>query len=184
MRPTSEEIERTARTIAATKFFPSSDPHIWRELLSLLVDIVGTSEQCDWLRRVFRDQVTEWCGLAEVRNIFATRFKPADGIEGTGYSAISGFTPGDIERESLAAREQKYLPGRDDEPIGQLPQQIAAAAKRLAIPEPVQPLSDEERDVIAKLTAKVKAQVAKETETPYSRWLKKHELKPSAAKEG
>ena len=132
MKPTAEQIERTVATISATRYFPSDNHHVRAELLELLADMVGTGEQMDWMRRVFRDQITEWPGLAEVRAVFCTRFRPADGIEGKRYSTVAGFTAGDIETESITARKQRYLPQPGDEPIGDLKLLVGKAVKQIA----------------------------------------------------
>ena len=100
MRPTETEIGKVVRGWTCLKFFPS-EPSAIGPIAKIIASMVGTVEQLRWLDSVMLNQVGEWPGPAEVRAIFCTRFRPEDGDEVKGYSAIAGFTPGDIEGEKL-----------------------------------------------------------------------------------
>lgn len=122
MKPKANEIEQTVADFGALKYFPA-DQAARLVVMRLLAAMVGTSEQLAWLRSVMVNRVGEWPGTAELRALFATRFRPADGIEGKGYCTIAGHTPSDIEAERLVPPPHEALPAPE---IRQL-----AAAKRL-----------------------------------------------------
>lgn len=96
----TEQAERGMARMGILKFYPS-EPASRKEIMRLLIKMVSTVEQLDWLVNTMIDHIGEWPGPAELRAVFTTRFKPLDGIEGKGYSSLPGFTPGDIEAENL-----------------------------------------------------------------------------------
>lgn len=169
MRPTAKEISNVIDGWTCLKFFPSA-PGAMRPIGELLADLVGTREQLQWLDSAMLNQVGEWPGPAEVRAIFCTRFKPADGIEGkNGYSAIAGFTPGDIESEKLIEHSQWKKLDEGKPRTNAL--QPASAVKLLgpAEPEAEPPVSDEERASIDELAAKLEARAARTAAEKQSR---------------
>lgn len=97
MRPTENEFKRAVQTISAMKYFPITDPGVKTEVLDLLGHMVDTAENLEWLRVTCRDKVREWPGLAEIRAIYCTSHRPADGIETV--SAIPGFRGEDLEAQ-------------------------------------------------------------------------------------
>lgn len=125
-RPTLKEIEATVRTIETMKFFPLQ-PSVKFELSDLLASMVATPEDLEWFRCLLRDRVSEWPGLAELRAIYCTSRKPFDGNEGTGYSTLPGFQPGDIEGEKVKPSLDAPRVGRG-EPLRQI------AASMLELP--------------------------------------------------
>jgi hypothetical protein len=116
MKPTKPEIAAAVGSLGGVvKFFPTSDSDR-KEIMKFVERLVGTKKQLDWLIETVINNCDEWPGAKELRGIFCTRFKPADGIEGD--SAISGFTPDDGERKfaeqttkALNGSEQKLLTG-------------------------------------------------------------------------
>jgi len=89
MRPKREHFERTVSTISAMKYFPAGDAGVRDEIMDLLAAMVATAADLEWFRRTLRDTVSEWPGLAELRAIYCTSRRPADGIEGKGFSAVA-----------------------------------------------------------------------------------------------
>lgn len=120
----TEQIALAVQRLAILKYFPSGDI-VQEEIMSLFERMVDKPERLDWLVSVLIDQVGEWPGPKEVRAIYCTRFKPADGVEA--WSNLPGFTAMDSEslsyerhgqltegekarKELAAAPEVKYLP--------------------------------------------------------------------------
>ena len=82
------------------KYFPPG-PGARSEVMALLAAMVDTPENLEWFRVTLRDHVSEWPGLGEIRAIYCSSKRPADGIEGAGYSTTPGFTAEEIARENL-----------------------------------------------------------------------------------
>jgi len=99
------EIKRTIGAWSILKFFPSGS-EAGAAISELLLSLVDSDERLEWLRGAVLG-LNEWPGPGEIRGIYCTRFKPADGIEA--YSALSGFSPADCEAANIA----KALPPRD-----------------------------------------------------------------------
>jgi hypothetical protein len=99
------EIKRTIGAWSILKFFPSG-AEAGAAISELLLSLVDSDERLEWLRGAVLG-LNEWPGPGEIRGIYCTRFKPADGIEA--YSALSGFSPADCEAANIA----KALPPRD-----------------------------------------------------------------------
>lgn len=71
--------------MALMAFFPG-DPDIRAALVSVLMDTVETDEQLDWLVNRALRLYGKWPGVAEIRALYCSRWKPKDGMET--YSAI------------------------------------------------------------------------------------------------
>lgn len=99
---TTKEASEAAARFAIMPFFPA-EAIARTELAATLVRMVSTPQQLEWLVQAVTGHVDRWPGLREVRAIFCTRYKPADGIEE--WSAIPGFTAGDSEADHLAKIE-------------------------------------------------------------------------------
>src|ERR1700679_1585590 len=83
--------------LAALSMFPT-ERGARKAIMGLLWRMVDTKEKLDWLTATMIDRVGTWHGPSELRGVYCTRFKPADGIEG--ICAIShGFTRADCEAE-------------------------------------------------------------------------------------
>lgn len=91
------------RALSLLKFFPSG-PGEREAVMDLLERIADRPERLGWLVETLVNYVGEWPGPAQLRALYATRFRPADGIEGP-HCAIAGFTPRDSERASLEAHD-------------------------------------------------------------------------------
>ena len=101
-----EAIEQAVRDLSILRFFPLHGPRRAASVYSrsFLDRIVDEEYRLAWLVHTLTDYVGEWPGPAQLRALYATRYRPADGIEGT-HCAIAGFTPMDSERASLEAHE-------------------------------------------------------------------------------
>jgi hypothetical protein len=107
MKPTIEDIERATDQMAVLQFWPS-DPQARKGVMMLLSRMVATRSQLAWLVETMVDRVGTWYGPVELRGVYCTRFRPADGIEANCIQTI-GFTPIDGESRYLSELE-----GADD----------------------------------------------------------------------
>lgn len=104
----SEQILRDAiEELGICKFFPSG-PGERAGVMSLLEKIIDHPERLRWLVDTMVNYVGEWPGPAQLRALYATRYRPADGIEGV-HCMIAGFTPCDSEAAELEAHENLKL---------------------------------------------------------------------------
>jgi hypothetical protein len=76
--------------LALMAFFPG-DPDTRAALVWALLQFVDTEEHLEWLVERALKLYTRWPGVGELRAVYCSRFKPADGQEA--YSEIyqSGF---------------------------------------------------------------------------------------------
>jgi hypothetical protein len=167
MKPTEAQIFDAAESFEALKFFPAGSTAVKRVVMELLDGMVATEEQLKWLMDALINRVGEWHGPAQLRALFNTRFRPADGIEG-GVCEVAGFTPADCERDfferqseetdrmlAAAKREQKLL--GPTEPLN-----FAAAIKLIAAPK----LSRTEQDFREQETRERLASVSRMAAAP------------------
>lgn len=73
------------------KYFPMDEIQ-HRVMAEFLRKLCGHAEGLHWLVTQLVNRVGEWPGPAQVRGIYCTRFKPADGVENLDC-AVAGFTP-------------------------------------------------------------------------------------------
>jgi carbohydrate-binding DOMON domain-containing protein len=86
------------------KFFPS-DPGARLELAKLVGRMASNEAQVEWLVQRTTALCNEWPGPLALRQIFCSKFKPADGIEAGGTSMFPDGPPSEqkIEAPSLPA---------------------------------------------------------------------------------
>jgi hypothetical protein len=137
MKPTEAQIFDAAESFEAMKFFPAGSTAAKRVVMELLDGMVATEAQLKWLMDAQTNRVGEWHGPAQLRALFNTQFRSADGIEGQACE-VTGFTPADCERDFFerqsaetdrmlaAARREQILLGPTE------PLNIAAAVKPIA----------------------------------------------------
>jgi len=102
---TKEQAGIAVSRMAVIKYFPSEDM-ARAELARMLIRMVDTGEQLEWLVRSVVENCEEYPGPKEIRGIFCTRYKPLDGVEV--WSAIPGFTAADSEQaHAIKAAELK-----------------------------------------------------------------------------
>jgi hypothetical protein len=109
MKPTPDQFENAVGRLAALAFFPVSD-EARTEIMRLLYRMVSTVEQLNWLCTTMIDRVGTWRGPVELRGVFCTRFKPADGIEANCLTT-PGFTALDSEAEYIQEQPAALSPG-------------------------------------------------------------------------
>ena len=76
------EAAEACSQLEALEFFPCNSPGAKDAIVSLLVRMVATPEQLDWLVRTMIDRVGKWRGTAELRGVFCLRFPPLDLVPG------------------------------------------------------------------------------------------------------
>lgn len=106
-------IESAAASIAAMEamipFFPR-DPNAQDYLLAALRRFVGTEDELRWLTDTAINSIRKWEGLPQLRGLFCSHFRPADGVEMD--CDVAGYTPADCERaylERQSAETQRLL---------------------------------------------------------------------------
>jgi hypothetical protein len=89
--------------LSLLKFFPA-DPAARRAIMRLLSRLIepGRLDQLTWLVQTMIDRVGTWNGPVELRGVYATRYKPADGIEAS-CAVTPGFTPDEMETRAKAS---------------------------------------------------------------------------------
>lgn len=117
-------------------FFPTDAST--RELLAdCLREFVGSPNELKWLVTLAVNVMPEWKGLAELRGLYCTRYRPLDQIEAV--SGTAGFTPGELanraERDYFE-REHRHTAQRLQEyrrEFARLPQAEQAANQQVLI---------------------------------------------------
>lgn len=108
MNPTL--ITEAVRIMATCKYFPAG-PGEREAVMEMLERMCGNNEAgLRWLTITLVNYVGEWPGPAQLRALYATRYRPADGIEGP-HCSLAGFTPADSERAVLEAHENLKVEG-------------------------------------------------------------------------
>ena len=99
MKPTKEQIVKAVGTFGSLKYFPADQP-ARVDVMELLASMVGTQEQLAWLVEAMR-LIGQYDGTAEMRGVFCTRYRPADGLEAecSAKGAAAKYSP-----EALGAR--------------------------------------------------------------------------------
>src|SRR5258706_12940211 len=113
MKPTPEQLMSAVQSMTSMiPFFPKDD--IGQKIITAsLAKFVNTQDELEWLTVVACESIRDWDkggGLPELRGLFCTRFKPADGI--TQYCTTPGYTATDLEAQFFAKEreqnEQRY----------------------------------------------------------------------------
>ena len=105
MKPTEKQIQAAVGRLGCLAFFPS-DAAARGQIMRILARMVGTVDQLQWLCGTMVDQVGTWHGPMELRGVFCSRFKPADGVEAS-CVLTPGFTAMDSEAQSYLAHEER-----------------------------------------------------------------------------
>jgi hypothetical protein len=148
------------------KFFPS-DPGARAALSRLLQRMCGSFDQAQWLVDRALDLYAEWPGTTEVRALYCSHFKPADGIDANSIIYPNGFLdgrPATIE----AAPQYKIEAG---EPVSEDPEialvvsdlTLARAKHLAAVNSRITPIRDGESEYSALVRAIGEEQVARES---------------------
>ena len=83
------------------RFFPA-DEFAKAAVMQLLERMATDAEQVNWLVRTILENYDEWPGPRELRAVYCTRFKPADGVEA---DLVSGRLAAKIEMRAIEAHE-------------------------------------------------------------------------------
>ena len=75
-----EVMQMTGKWGGTLKFFPG-DPDARIGIAEEIVSFASTADQVEWLVKKVSQVYKEWPGILEVRAVFCTRYKPADGVE-------------------------------------------------------------------------------------------------------
>lgn len=114
-KPTVKDIGNAVDELGAIPFFPTgvgAKTAVMRSLSSF----VRERHHLRWLIDAALNGMREWKGIAELRALYCTRWKPLDGVEG-GSCSIQGYTPADCEMAHIEAPKQKFLPAPQDSKI-------------------------------------------------------------------
>lgn len=107
MKPTPEQLNGATEELRAIPYFPTADA----ATIAIAIAIgkfVDDVYRLRWLIDTAVSSMREWKGVAEMRGLYCTRFKPADGVEAN--CTVAGFTPADSEMGYLqAASEPKRI---------------------------------------------------------------------------
>ena len=101
--PTETQYRQAVETLGALRFFPS-DPGGRTGVMYVLQSMVEDVERLDWIVRTMLTKVGEWKGPLDLRGIYCTRFKPADGEEAV--TSTPGFSAEDLEAQSTYEYKQ------------------------------------------------------------------------------
>ena len=130
MELTPDYAARGVNKLALMAFFPS-DPEVRGALVEIVMQMVETQEQFDWLVARTLKLHSRWPGVAELRAVYSSRWKPADGIEGW-----SEVYPDGIPSERPAPPPPSPLPrGHKVTKDSDFDAKIQAVAKTKAIPK-------------------------------------------------
>jgi hypothetical protein len=77
---TPEAVADGINKLALMAFFPG-DPEVRGALIGILMEMVETEEQLDWLIGRALKLYARWPGVAELRALYCSRWKPKDGVE-------------------------------------------------------------------------------------------------------
>lgn len=97
---TSEQFTTMCRDLLVIPYYPRDQHDI---VLRQLERFVDRPERLRWLVDAAVSNMRTWTGLQELRGIYCSRFKPADGIEADCIET-PGFRPDDNERAFLEAQ--------------------------------------------------------------------------------
>ncbi len=114
----SDQIDQAMDDLATIPYFPQAD-NVRAAVMDNLLRFVAGPEEFLWLVRTTVATAKQWCGVAEMRALYCTRYRPVDGLKPEPQCALPGFTPSDLEAEYTRsiARPQRYLPKPEDTPM-------------------------------------------------------------------
>lgn len=87
----TKKATKSLARLTLLKFFPA-DPTARAEIVLLVCRMAHTNEQVNWLAERTLGLWNDWEGPRELRAVFCSKFRPADGIEA--YSALERFADG------------------------------------------------------------------------------------------
>jgi hypothetical protein len=113
-----EHIIDAVRAMSSIPFFPKEE-YSQRAIMAEIAKFADRPERVDWLASAALRSMREWRGVAELRGMYCTRFKPADGYDE--YCSVPGFSANDCEAAYIEgqAREtdRKMLEWKRNPPL-------------------------------------------------------------------
>lgn len=104
------EMAVIGRDLATIPFYPREDHDVVLRQLSRFVD---SPRKMQWLVDTAVASMRKWGGIPELRGLYCTRFKPADGCEES--CSLPGFTAEDSEaKAAFEHHQQNQIAGPDD----------------------------------------------------------------------
>ncbi len=108
MKPTVKDFLKSVAMMASSiPFFPS-DEIGQLVVVRMMERFVNTKDELDWLADTACGSIRDWQrggGIPELRGLFCTRFKPADGI--MTYSVTPGYRTEDLEADFFAKEREE-----------------------------------------------------------------------------
>ena len=101
---TPETATAAVAKMALMAFFPG-DADVRAALVSVFMEMIDTDEQLDWLVNRALRLYARWPGVAEIRALYCSRWKPKDGME-----TYSSIYPEGIPSERNGARQERDAP--------------------------------------------------------------------------
>lgn len=104
---TAADLKGAITMLSLMRYFPSDTAQV--AALGLFLErLCGDRDRLQWLVEQLVNHIGEWPGPAEVRGLFCSRFRPADGQEADctlpGYAAVDGEAKS--QRGAVAALPQ------------------------------------------------------------------------------
>jgi hypothetical protein len=125
MKLTPETASAAVSKLALMAFFPG-DADVRAALVSVFMEMIDTEEQLDWLVNRALRLYARWPGVAEMRALYCSRWKPKDGME-----TYSSIYPEGIPSERKAVRQERDAPrGQPVTADADLAREIQQAAER------------------------------------------------------
>lgn len=75
-----QAISKAVKRLGILRYFPI-DPYAQAEVAKLLERMVDTPVHLEWLVTAMIDEVGEWRGPTELRGVYCSHYRPADGKE-------------------------------------------------------------------------------------------------------
>ena len=102
MKITNENLAAALVQLSMLRFFPQGQAQ--KAIALYLEQLCGRADRLHWLVSELVNHVGEWPGPAQVRGLFCSRYRPADGIEAD--CSLPGYTAADGE----AISQRRELP--------------------------------------------------------------------------
>lgn len=109
------------------KFFPG-DAEARIGIAESLIEMASSEEQVRWLVKRLPKLFTEWPAMHEVRAVFCSKFKPADGVEVYSEVYLEGIPAEKEQRQYISAATPLQIEGSCD-PVSEDPEMLALVQK-------------------------------------------------------
>lgn len=130
---TPETAAAAVSRLGLMAFFPG-DPDIRAALVSVFMEMVDTDEQAAWLAARALQLYSRWPGVAEIRALYCSRWKPKDGVETYSETYVEGFPSERKEEPQIDAPRGAPVTRTADLDVEV---KKAAAVKQMPTPKPI-----------------------------------------------